>query len=79
MGNPLKSRPSRALTITTLATVAVGVLLPATPLAPALGFVIPPVSFGVFVAVATLAYLLLVQVGKRILVTRLAGKAGAAG
>jgi Mg2+-importing ATPase len=78
MGNPLKSRPSRALTITTLVTVAVGVLLPVSPLASALGFVVPPVSFGVFVAGATLAYLLLVQVGKRILVRRLAAKAGLA-
>jgi Mg2+-importing ATPase len=74
MGNPLKSRPSRALTITTLATVAVGVLLPVSPLAPALGFVVPPPSFGAFVAAATLAYLLLVQVAKRILVRRLAVK-----
>jgi Mg2+-importing ATPase len=72
MGNPLESRPSRALTITTLATVAAGVLLPVSPLASALGFVVPPVSFGVFVAAATLAYLLLVQVGKRMLVRRLA-------
>jgi Mg2+-importing ATPase len=75
MGNPLAkttSRPSLSLTIMTLATVVVGVLLPASPLAPALGFVVPPVSFGLFVAAATLAYLVLVQVGKRILVRRLA-------
>jgi Mg2+-importing ATPase len=71
MGNPLKSRPSRALTITTLVIVAVGALLPVSPLGPALGFVVPPASFGAFVAVATLAYLFLVQVGKRILVRRL--------
>jgi Mg2+-importing ATPase len=72
MGNPLRSRPSRPLTITTLITVTVGVLLPVSPLAPALGFVVLPVSFGAFVAAATLAYLVLVQVGKRILVRRLA-------
>lgn len=74
MGNPLAkttSRPSRALTTTTLVTVGVGILLPATPLGPALGFVVPPASYGAFVAVATLAYLGLVQIGKRILVRRL--------
>jgi Mg2+-importing ATPase len=81
MGNPLSkttSRPSRALTITTLATVTVGILLPVTPLGPALGFVVPPVRFGAFVTVATLAYLVLVQIGKRLLVRRL-GLAGRAG
>jgi Mg2+-importing ATPase len=72
MGNPLKSRPSRGLTLTTLIVVAVGVLLPASPIGPALGFVLLPVRFGVFVAGATLAYLVLVQIGKRILVRRLA-------
>ena len=38
MGNPLRSRPSRALTITTLAITGIGVALPWTPLAGALGF-----------------------------------------
>jgi Mg2+-importing ATPase len=71
MGNPWQSRPSRALTITTLATVAVGALLPFSPLGPPLGFVVPQARFGVFVAVATLAYLALVQLGKRALVRRL--------
>jgi Mg2+-importing ATPase len=82
MGNPLAqttSRPSRALTITTLAVVAVGALLPVSPLGPALGFVVPPLRFGSFVAGATLAYLLLVQVGKRMLVRRWAMRAGQAG
>jgi P-type Mg2+ transporter len=75
MGNPLAqttSRPSRALTITTLATVVVGALLPLSPLGPALGFVVPPLRFGSFVAGATLAYLVLVQIGKRVLVRRMA-------
>jgi Mg2+-importing ATPase len=79
MGNPLASRPSRALTITTLATVTVGILLPVTPLGPALGFVVPPAGFGAFVAAATLAYLFLVQVGKRLLVRRWAMRTGQAG
>jgi Mg2+-importing ATPase len=72
MGNPLRSRPSRALVATTLAVVALGVALPATPLAGAFGLVLPPLRFGAFVAVATAAYLGLVQVAKNVLVRRLA-------
>jgi Mg2+-importing ATPase len=71
MGNPLESRPSRALTITTLAAVLVGALLPLSPLGPVLGLVVLPGRFGVFVVGATLAYLVLVQAGKRLLVRRL--------
>ena len=63
-GNPFTSRPSVALTLTTLAVVAASVLLPWTPLAHALGFVAPPLRFGAFVASATVAYLALVQVAK---------------
>lgn len=70
-GNPLTSRPSRALTITALATVAVGAALPLTPLAPLLGFVAPPAPFGAFVIAATTAYLVLVQIVKVALVRRL--------
>ncbi len=70
-GNPLASRPSRPLALTTVAVVIVGVLLPATPLGPPLGFVVPPVRFGVFVAAATACYLVLVQVAKTALVGRL--------
>ena len=70
-GNPLTSRPSRALATTVVAMVVVGVVLPATPLGPALGFVVPPLRFGLFVAVATLAYLALVQAAKLALVRRL--------
>jgi Mg2+-importing ATPase len=70
-GNPLTSRPSRALAATAVVMVVVGVALPATPLAPALGFVVPPLRFGVFVAAATFAYLALVQVAKVMLVRRL--------
>jgi Mg2+-importing ATPase len=60
------------LTLTTIATVVVGALLPLTPLAGPLGFVVPPMRFGAFVAVATAAYLALVQVAKVILLRRLA-------
>jgi Mg2+-importing ATPase len=68
MGNPLRSRPGRALTVSTIAIVAIGAILPATAAGRVFGFVQPPAHFGVFVAVATLAYLVLVQVAKTALV-----------
>jgi Mg2+-importing ATPase len=68
MESPLTSRPSAALTATTLAIVAIGLALPATPLAPLLGFTIPPLSYFAFLVAATLTYLVLVEVVKRALV-----------
>ncbi len=65
--NPFKSRPSRALVVSTLAVVAVGVALPYLPGAGFLGFVPLPVPFFAFLAVATLTYLALVEVVKRAL------------
>jgi Mg2+-importing ATPase len=66
-GNPLRSRPSRPLMITVLAIVALGLLLPYTPLAIPLKFVpLPPLYF-LFLAGAIAVYLLLVEIGKRIL------------
>jgi Mg2+-importing ATPase len=65
MDNPLKSRPSVALTITTVTVVVIGLLLPVTPLAPLLGFTVPPLSYFAFLVVATGAYLALVEVVKR--------------
>src|SRR5262245_61639910 len=44
-GNPLHSRPSLVLAGTSLAVVAVAILLPVTPLGPHLGFVPPPLTF----------------------------------
>jgi Mg2+-importing ATPase len=67
MGNPLKSRPSRPLLITTLLVVAVGALLPFSGLAGPLGFVPLNGSFYLFVTVTTLVYLLLVQLAKGLL------------
>jgi Mg2+-importing ATPase len=64
-GNPLCSRPSRPLTITTLLVVAVGILLPLTPLAEPLGFTPLPVLYFIFLAGMTTVYLLLVQLVKR--------------
>jgi Mg2+-importing ATPase len=64
-GNPLRSRPSTALLASVAAVVAVGLMLPWTPLASLFGFVpLPPVFF-VFLGTATLTYMLLVQLIKR--------------
>jgi P-type Mg2+ transporter len=65
--NPLRSRPSSPLTASCLAVVAIGILLPFTRLAGALGFTPMPASYFVFLAVATGAYLLLVEFAKRLL------------
>jgi Mg2+-importing ATPase len=69
--NPLRSRPSAWLTATTLLVVAVGCLLPFTPLASALGFVPLPPAFFLFLLAATATYLALVEVVKRWLFSRL--------
>src|SRR6185295_13658835 len=71
MGNPFRSRPSRALLVTTLLIVGIGVALPATPIAALLGFTTLPVSYFAFLIPATLAYLLLVDIAKRQLARRL--------
>ena len=71
MGNPLRSRPSRPLTITTLVIVAIGTVLPATPLAGILGFTMPPARYFVLLFAAVVVYLLLVQAAKQQLVRRL--------
>ncbi len=63
---PWRSRPSPLLVGSVGLVVAVGLLLPWTPLAGPLGFTIPPVAFMVYVALAILTYLLLVEVGKRL-------------
>ena len=62
---PWRSRPSRALTATTLAIVLAGLVLPFSPLADALGFVRLPASYFGFLAAATGTYLWLVEIAKR--------------
>lgn len=66
-GNPLRSRPSRGLTITTLGIVLLGVLIPFTPLADDLGFTPLPAIYFAFLGGATVTYLLLVEMAKRLL------------
>jgi P-type Mg2+ transporter len=65
---PWRSRPSAALTASILLVVAFGAALPATPVAAVLGFTPLPAAYFAFVAVATVAYLAIVEVAKRALV-----------
>jgi Mg2+-importing ATPase len=69
-GNPFKSRPSLALTLTVVAVVVFAVILPFTPLAVYLGFTPLPPAFLLFVLIATVTYLGLVEVVKRKLLKR---------
>ncbi|MDE3089185.1 MAG: HAD-IC family P-type ATPase, partial [Chloroflexota bacterium] len=70
-GNPLRSRPSHPLAITTTLIVLIGIALPFSPLADMLGFTALPLGYFVFLAAATATYLLLVQWVKGILMRRL--------
>lgn len=63
--NPLRSRPSNPLVASCLAVVVMGIYLPFSPLAHVLGFTPLPAGFFAFLAIATGAYLLLVEVAKR--------------
>lgn len=73
--NPLRSRPSRALVATSVGAVAVGVLLPFSPFAGVLGFTRLPWPFFAFVALATAAYLVLVELAKRPILRKSSAKA----
>ena len=60
------SRASTSLTLTTVAIVLVGALLPYTPLANFLGFTaLPPLFFAILVAMI-ITYLALIELGKRL-------------
>ncbi|MFD8708711.1 magnesium-translocating P-type ATPase [Kitasatospora sp. NPDC059648] len=60
-----RSRPSVPLTVTALGIVALGAVLPATPLAHVLGFRLLPSGFFAALAVLVVAYLVLVEIAKR--------------
>ncbi len=70
MKNPLRSRPSLPLVVTTLAVVVVAGLLPFSPFAAVLGFVPLPAAYFAFLAGATVTYLMLVQIVKRAVMPR---------
>jgi P-type Mg2+ transporter len=67
MGNPLRSRPSTPLAVTTVLMVIAGILIPYSPVAGMLGFTSLPGPFFLFLALSTVTYLVLVQLGKRML------------
>ncbi len=64
-GNPFRSRPNIALTVTSLSIVLVAVALPFTPVAAQLGFVAPPPLFFMILSAMVLCYLLAVEFVKR--------------
>jgi Mg2+-importing ATPase len=59
-----RSRPSLPLTLAALAVVTIGTVLPFTPLAHVLGFRPLPGPFFVFLIVAIVSYLALIEAGK---------------
>jgi len=61
----LRSRPSKPLTLTTLAVVAIGAMLPFSPVAHVLGFTPLPATFFAFLVGMVIAYLILIELGKR--------------
>ena len=63
--NPFKSKPSLALASTSLGVVALGLALPFSPFAHALGFSPLPAAYFAFLALATATYMGLVEVVKR--------------
>src|SRR6185503_2243208 len=69
--NPLRSRPSMPLTVTTLAVVIVGIVLPFTPVGAVLGFTPLPATYFLFLMGMTVSYLVLVEIVKRRLMRRL--------
>jgi Mg2+-importing ATPase len=62
----LRSHPSLPLTLAALAAVAVGGVLPATPLAHTLGFRPLPGAFFATLAAMVVAYLVLIEIAKRL-------------
>ncbi len=72
--NPLRSRPSPMLAVTSLAVVAVAAALPFTPLGSRLGFVPVPGSFFLILAGIAAVYLVMVQGAKSWFYRHMAGE-----
>jgi P-type Mg2+ transporter len=62
--DPLRNRPSRPLFLAVLAAVAVGLVLPYSPFATALGFVPLPPAYYVFIVAVVATYLGIVELVK---------------
>ncbi len=60
-GNPLRSRPSLLLAVTSLSVVTVAMVLPITPVGVHLGFVPPPLTFFLILAGMVTVYLAAVE------------------
>jgi P-type Mg2+ transporter len=73
--SPWSSRPSRILLAAALGAVAIGVVLPFTPLGRDFGFVALPAEFLAILAALVLAYLALAEVVKRIFYARFVARA----
>jgi Mg2+-importing ATPase len=67
----LRSKPGRLLTATTLLVVAIGALLPASPLAHILGFRSLPIAFFAVLLILIAGYLVLAEAGKYAFYTHL--------
>ena len=65
-GNPFRSRPSKALMTTTVAVVAIGFLIPFSPVAELFAFTPLPMMYFAFLIPATAAYLTAVSVVRRL-------------
>ncbi len=70
-----KSRPSKALIFSTLATVIVPMLLPFTPIGGLLSLVIPPLTFYLVLAVFIITYLALAEALKHFFYRRVSPEA----
>jgi Mg2+-importing ATPase len=64
-GNPFRSRAHPVLVATSLAVVAIGGVLPFTPLGTYFGFVPPPARFYFILAAMVAVYLVIVEVAKQ--------------
>jgi len=64
-GNPFKSRAHPILVATSLAVVAIGAVLPFTPVGSYFGFVPPPAQFYFILAGMVVVYLLIVEAAKQ--------------
>jgi Mg2+-importing ATPase len=61
-----RSRPGGVITVTTFAVIAVGIVLTVSPVAHTLGFTTLPRQFFLALVVLTIAYLILVEVTKKV-------------